>query len=128
MGETSSVCTFVCTTLDRHLLDAAIVNVTRLLALTDDPTMSVELGRERTALRTELEVMCQDGDVVRPAPAKGNLGSVLTRVHGESRLNAEKRGERLRIIHEDRLARSEAGATSPRPDWVAREVDREPAH
>lgn len=38
------------------------------------------------------------------------------------RLNAEKRGERLRIIHEDRLARSGAGLTSPRPDWVAREV------
>ena len=38
-----------CTTLDRHLL--AIMNVTRLLALTDDPTIAVELVRERAALR-----------------------------------------------------------------------------
>jgi hypothetical protein len=36
------------------------------------------------------------------------------------RLTAEKRAERLRTIREDRMAR--AGATSARPDWVAREV------
>ncbi len=75
VGETGSVCTSVCTTLDWHLLQAAIVNVTRLLALTDDAAIAVELVRERAALRAELEVMPQ-GDVVRPATAKGNRGSV----------------------------------------------------
>ncbi len=54
-GGGDGVCSSVCTPIETHELEAAIVAVTRALAATVDPDLAAELVGERRALRHELE-------------------------------------------------------------------------
>jgi hypothetical protein len=68
--DAGSVCTTVCTPVDEAAIEAAIANVTRLLAVTNDDQVAADLVRERAALRHELR-----------AAREGNAGVV--RLHKE---------------------------------------------
>jgi hypothetical protein len=58
--ERPAICTSICTPIEARDLEAAIVNVTRLLAKTDDPGAAAELVRERAALRRQLLLQIRD--------------------------------------------------------------------
>ena len=56
-GRRGFVCTSVCTLPKASDIEAAIANVTRLLARTDDATTAADLVTERASLREELRAM-----------------------------------------------------------------------
>jgi hypothetical protein len=56
-GATAAVCSSVCTPLDEATLEAAVANVTRALAATDDPLLAAEFVVERRSMREELKAL-----------------------------------------------------------------------
>jgi len=59
-GADGAVCSSVCTPVGVGEIEAAVANLTRLLARTDDARVVADIVRERAALRQELH--CKTGE------------------------------------------------------------------